>query len=236
MEQERKPGKKAGGVHAGHRGRMRHRFLEEGLEGFQDHEVLEFLLFYAVPRRDVNHMAHTLLERFGTLAGVLDASDEELQTIPGIGPRVAHFLKLIPEVMAQMARIAHPDEPLSLRTPKDLEAILDQRCPDCPMGHLLLILTDEERNVVAIQPYDCLEAITPRKVMLQAANTRATYAALAARVEDCTDIPHPGKLQALEDLAKKLGLLEVPLLDYYAFDLLGHPPRSYARAGLLLPR
>ncbi len=236
MEQERKPSKKAGGVHAGHRGRMRHRFLEEGLDGFQDHEVLEFLLFYAVPRRDVNDLAHMLLERFGTLAGVLDASDEELQTIPGIGPRVAHFLKLIPEVMAQMARIARPDDPLPLRTPKDLEVILDQRCPDCPMGHVLLILTDEERNAVAIQPYDRFEALTPREIMLQASNTKATFAALVERVEDCTRIPHPDKLQALEELAQKLSLLEVPLLDFYAIDLLGHPPRSYARAGLLLPR
>lgn len=236
MEQERKPGKKAGGVHAGHRSRMRRRFLETGLEGFQDHEVLEFLLFYAVPRRNVNQMAHMLLERFGTLAGALDASEEELQTVPGIGPRVANFLKLIPQIMAQMARVAHPDKPLFLRTPKDLEVILDQRCPDCPVGHLLLILTNEARNVVATHLYDRFEVITPREVMLQAANTRASYATLAERVEDCTDIPHPDRLQALEDLAKKMGLLEVPLLDYYAVDLLGHSPRSYARAGLLLPR
>lgn len=58
----------AGGEHAKHRERMRTRFLEHGLDNFADHEVLELLLFYAVPRGDVNPLAHRLLDEFGSLA------------------------------------------------------------------------------------------------------------------------------------------------------------------------
>ncbi len=67
------------GIHDGHREKMRRRFLETGLAGFADHEALEFLLFYAIPRRDTNALAHQLLERFGALEMVLSAPVEDLQ-------------------------------------------------------------------------------------------------------------------------------------------------------------
>ena len=63
----------SGSSHAGHRGRMKKRYLEQGLDGFEDHEALELLLFYALPRVDVNPLAHALLKRFGSFHGVLDA-------------------------------------------------------------------------------------------------------------------------------------------------------------------
>lgn len=49
------------GIHDGHREKMRRRFLETGLEGFADHEALELLLYYAIPRRDTNPIAHALM-------------------------------------------------------------------------------------------------------------------------------------------------------------------------------
>ena len=61
------------GIHDGHREHMRRRFLENGLSGFADHEALELLLYYAIPRRDTNPIAHELMDRFGTLSGVLSA-------------------------------------------------------------------------------------------------------------------------------------------------------------------
>lgn len=84
--------------HAGHRERLRRRFLASGLEGFSDHEVLELLLCYAIPRRDVNDMAHALIERFGSLAGVMDAPASELMTIAGIGEQAAVLIKLVPQL------------------------------------------------------------------------------------------------------------------------------------------
>ena len=59
------------GIHAGHRERVRQRYLETGLKGFDDVNVLELLLFYAMPRQDTNPIAHALLDRFGSLHGVL---------------------------------------------------------------------------------------------------------------------------------------------------------------------
>ena len=86
------------GVHDGHRQRMKKRFLEHGLDNFDDVNVLELLLFYAQPRQDTNAMAHALLDRFGSLSAVLEASPAELRSVSGIGENAAALLGLIPAV------------------------------------------------------------------------------------------------------------------------------------------
>ena len=58
-------------IHQGHREKMRQRFLKSGLESFADHEALELLLYYAIPRRDTNPIAHRLMERYGSLTAVI---------------------------------------------------------------------------------------------------------------------------------------------------------------------
>ena len=83
-------------LHSGHRQRLRQRFFREGLEQFEDHQVLELLLFHAVPRRDTNEMAHLLLKRFGALSAVLEADPKDLATIPGMGESAVAFISLIP--------------------------------------------------------------------------------------------------------------------------------------------
>lgn len=80
---------------AGHRQRLRERFLSSGLDGFQDYEVIEILLTLATPRRDCKAAAKASLKRFKTLQGVLEASPEALTQVPGIGPRNLFGLKLI---------------------------------------------------------------------------------------------------------------------------------------------
>jgi len=55
-------------MHDGHRQRLKNRFLEEGLDGFEDHQILELLLFFSIPRKDTNESAHTLLEKYGSLS------------------------------------------------------------------------------------------------------------------------------------------------------------------------
>lgn len=85
-------------IHSGHRQRMRDRFSAEGLDHFQEHEVLELLLYYCIPRQDTNPIAHELIRRFGSLAQVLEAPIEELEKVPGIGNSAATFLSLITAV------------------------------------------------------------------------------------------------------------------------------------------
>ncbi len=82
-------------VHDGHRSRRKEQFRTHGLDAFADHEVLELLLYYAVPRADTNPIAHRLMDRFGTLDAVFSASADELQEVEGIGEHAATLLALI---------------------------------------------------------------------------------------------------------------------------------------------
>ncbi len=84
--------------HAGHRERLRARFLREGLDGFEDHQVLELLLFQAIPRLDTNPVAHRLMQRFGSLSAVLEADPKDLATVEGVGANAAAFLSMVPRI------------------------------------------------------------------------------------------------------------------------------------------
>ncbi len=86
-------------IHQGHRQRLKERFRKEGLENFSDIHVLELLLFYSVPRRDTNPLAHELLNTFGSLRGVLEASPEDLAAVKGMGEGSAQLLALIPQLL-----------------------------------------------------------------------------------------------------------------------------------------
>ena len=85
-------------LHRSHRARMKARFSARGLDDFADHEVLELLLFYAVPQRDTNPLAHRLVERYGSFAAVFDAPVEDLLEVEGVGEHTATLIKLIPDL------------------------------------------------------------------------------------------------------------------------------------------
>ncbi|MBE6845522.1 MAG: DNA repair protein RadC [Ruminococcus sp.] len=85
-------------IHKGHRQRIRQKFMKTGFTAFADHEKLELLLFYAIPMKDTNPIAHNLLNRFKSIGGVFDATYEQLMEVDGISESTAVFLKLVPEM------------------------------------------------------------------------------------------------------------------------------------------
>ena len=90
--------------HQGHRQRMRERVQNYGLDSLADHEVLEYILYTTNAQRDTNEIAYNLLERFGDFASVLEASEEELCTVEGIGPTSARLLHMLPQVSRYYGR------------------------------------------------------------------------------------------------------------------------------------
>ena len=85
-------------THVGHREKVRLRLTRAGADAFLPHELLELLLFYAIPYRDTNPTAHRLLDRFGTLSGVLQAPADELTSVSGIGEHAAALIAAVREI------------------------------------------------------------------------------------------------------------------------------------------
>mgnify|MGYP004642346597 CR=1 FL=1 len=84
--------------HAGHRNRMTEKIKKYGVKSLEAHEVLEYLLWFTIPRKDTNPLGHKLLKKFGSLANVLNADIKSLQSVTGIGERTALFLTSLPDV------------------------------------------------------------------------------------------------------------------------------------------
>ena len=114
--------------HAGHRSRMRQRFLAAGQDGLFEHELLELILFYARPVVNTNGIAHELTEEFGSLSKVLTADEEKLCAVKGVGSSGAIFLKLISDFGQNYMRNSHNSETLSSR--KQIFDCLSQQFAD----------------------------------------------------------------------------------------------------------
>lgn len=85
-------------IHEGHRERLKERFRKEGLDHFTEIQALELMLFYTIPRRDTNPIAHALLETFGSFSQVVEAPVEELMKVKGVGQSTAQFLAMVPQL------------------------------------------------------------------------------------------------------------------------------------------
>ena len=102
-------------IHAGHRGRIRERLRTAGLDAFSEHEVLELLLTYAIPQRDVNPLAHELIAAFGSLSAVLDADENELLCVKGMGKNAALLLTMMPQLLRYYQMNALGERPVILK-------------------------------------------------------------------------------------------------------------------------
>ena len=122
------------GLHDGHRQRVKRRFLALGAEGMDDHQLLELLLFYAVPRQDTNETAHRLLKHFGSLQNVLHASPEELTAVEGVGENAALLLRLTGDVSLRARCSALPQKILN--------------SPDRTGAYFMELLTGQKRELL----------------------------------------------------------------------------------------
>ncbi len=104
-------------MHEKHRERVREKYKANGLEGFAAHEVLELLLFYSNKRSDTNPVAHRLIERFGSLPAVLEASYDDLLKVDGVGDATATLISLIPELF----RRYHQDKTNKIKSIKSAD-------------------------------------------------------------------------------------------------------------------
>ena len=208
------------GLHDGHRKRLKAQFLSHG-EDFHDHQLLELLLCYAIPQGDVNELSHALLERFGSLAGVMDALPESLQQVPGVGEHTAVLLKLIPKLAGRYSTIhSSPGDILaSSRAARDYLLPYFQTGPRNEMVYLVCM--DAKYKVLGCHKLGegTVNAadITPRRVVELALAHNASAVLLAHNHVSGLALPSNADLLTTETLARVLREVGVELADHLIF-------------------
>lgn len=204
--------------HKGHRQRLRNRFLSSSLASFAPHEVLELLLSYCIPQSNVNPLAHRLIDRFGSVAGVLDATPEELQSVSGIGTASAEFLKLLPAFIEYYRFDKHGGKQWLL-TPFGLSEYCAALFEDEPCCDMLLIALNVQGELLGHWPMVLPKNATDvtaeyQRIAANMAMQSGAYAiVIAHRHADGSIEPDDFDIQFIYDMRAAMDPIGVLLLD-----------------------
>lgn len=204
------------GIHGGHRQRLKDRFLREGLDNFEKHNMLELMLFYSIPQRDTNPIAHELLARFGSISGVFSASVEELCTVDGVSEHTATLIKLIPALWRNVAGEVRKDERYD--SLHKLGKLMVQRFSGLTVENILLVLMDNSWHIIEIvnlgEGSVNQVSMDTRKLVEHAIRTNASMALLAHNHPNGTPIPSPEDMVTTKVVASTFRTIRVEFLEH----------------------
>ena len=206
--------------HTGHRERMKAEFLARGLEGWPDHRVLELLLFYTIPQGDVNDLAHELVERFGSLAGVLDASVEELKKVKGVGDHTAVFLRMLPAVLGRYQG-ARTRLSAIINSPEDAYAWLEPYFFGARNEMVYVLCLDGKRQVLGVRKVAEgsieLAEVNTRRIAEEAIGLRAAQIYVAHNHVSNLALPSQEDWLTTDVLRAALSPIGIELIDHLVF-------------------
>jgi DNA repair protein RadC len=202
----------------GHRRRLRERFAKSGLAGFHDHEILELLLTYAIPRRDVKTIAKDLLSEFGNnIASVFDAPAEALQRVEGIGENAAVLIGLMPRLFDsyQSSRwVRHETFASTESAVSYLRALLGTQRNEV----FCVLALDSKNRLIAVESVQKgsvnRTAVFPRQVVEASLKHRATAVILAHNHPGGGPLPSSADRQLTRRLKKILDDLDIVVHDH----------------------
>ena len=204
-------------VHDGHRERLRARFAEHGLESFNELNALELLLCYAIPRRDTNELAHRLLDAFGSLSGVFQASMQELTSIPGIGENAAMLILMVPQIVKK-AHVSKAKETKIIRNSTDAGNYLLPYFLDEQDEIVMMLCLDNKRAVICCREMgrgvvNCVDA-NIRRMVETALKVKTTTVIIAHNHPNGVALPSREDDNFTRTLYRSLGLLGITLEDH----------------------
>ena len=204
-------------MHEGHRQRMKARFMKNGFQGFSEHEIMELLLYYCLPKSDINALAHTLVDYFGSVLQVLSAPAGELEKIPGVGPAVITYLSLLRETHRYL-NISHGKEKERLLGIDDFGRYLLDYFFGSGNETVYLLCLDAKGMVINCYLM-CEGSVTSanlsfRKVIDTAIRSNAASAVLAHNHPGGLALPSPEDIAVTNRLAKALHMADVTLVDH----------------------
>ena len=204
-------------IHDGHRQRMKERFCQNGLDGMNDHEVLEMLLYYCIPRRNTNEIAHHLLTEFKTLPNVMNASVKELEKVEGMGHNAAVFVSFVRQ-MERYFVCADVDEENILNSMDKCYRYLTKRFTARKNETVMLLCLDAKCKVLGCHVVSegsvNSAGISIRKIVDMALSTNATSVVLAHNHPSGIALPSAEDIQTTKRVARALHMVDVVLNDH----------------------
>ena len=204
-------------IHEGHRNRLRERYDRSGMDDYADHEILELLLTYIFSRGDVNDKAHALIDRFGSVAGALDALPEELCEVDGIGPQAARFLTMLPSVFRRYAlNKTEPGKPMD--TLAKIGEYLHAKYTGVTFERVYLLLFDNSMRLIDCCHLDdgavnCSK-VTMRRVAELCLFKHASCAVLAHNHPMGLAIPSSADIEVTHSVENSLETVGVTFLEH----------------------
>ncbi|NDY42603.1 DNA repair protein RadC [Dissulfurirhabdus thermomarina] len=220
---------------AGHRERLRERFLENGLGAFTDAEILEVLFGFGTPRQDCKDRARAALARFGSLPAVLEAAPEELRRVPGVGPKNVFALRFVHAVARKFLE-RRIEGKTYVHAAADVAAYLGHALADRKRERFLALFLDARHAILGVETLFegtlTASAVYPREVVKAALARHAAALVFAHNHPSGNTDPSPEDIRLTRNLYLAARLLDIRVLDHLVVGEAGRFT-SFAEAGLM---
>ena len=209
-------------LHTGHRARMRERF-EQNRAGFAEHEILEMLLYYTIPRADTNDLSHLLIEAFGSLRGVLEADLHSLLQVEGCGRATATYLSLLGETACRYAKdVVSPEkEDTLMDTHEKIARLMYPKFVGVTVERAYAILLDNGMRLLDIFHVGdgtvSQVSISSRRIVERVLQKNAAAVVLVHNHPNGMASPSREDISLTRRIAESLALIDTPLLEHFVF-------------------
>lgn len=201
----------------GHRKRAKDSILSTPVEQVADYQLLECLLFYSIPRMDVKPLAYALINKFGSVDGVLSAPIDELVGVNGLGEHSAQLIKLSKMLCERVGINKNKNAPCLSNYIKAMEYVNNILC-NSSMEKLLVITLNNKLEVISsnivAQGYSNHAKIEPFKVVERAINDKATSIVIAHNHPHCNSTPSQGDIDFTLNIMRLLSQMKIKLRDH----------------------
>ena len=221
-------------LHEGHRQRVKQRYLAEGLDSFEDHEVLEMLLFYSVPMRDTNELAHKMIKEFGSLATLFEADPKDICRRCGVSENTAILLSLIPSLSRRYFKGKWGEKPVLNSSSKAGQYAVSLFVGRTYEAFYLICLDAQNRvNYAALVHEGTINEapVYPRVIVEAALRHQANSVILAHNHPGGSLQPSQADIEVTKRISTALGAISISVVDHII--VAGDKYMSFAEKGLL---
>ena len=210
--------------HNGHRNRMREKIAEAGLENFQPHEILEFLLFHTVPRKDTNPMAHRLISAFGSFENVLDATTDELMEKGGLNFNSAVLVSSLKDIFTHYTKTKQSKTPIN--TTAKMAEVFKPFFVTQTTEKLVAAFFDSGLRLKAVKEFGQGQEngfhVNTKEILREAITFNAYNVAIAHNHPVSAALPSKNDINTTNDMKNQLEYFEIKLIDHIIFGTDGY--------------